>query len=379
MGCRIREKIEPEIKLNMKNICYFISSLARTGPTNQLSYIIKNLDRDKYKPIIVTLFEENEKTLISHFKQNLSVEIICIKTSKKRALFEAKKSLKEILIRENIDVIQTQGVLADFISFNQLDKNYKKISTIRNFPLDDYKNIFGKVLGDFIANAHIRLIRNNNSSFVACSKTIHETFKSKKNIQIDYIQNGVDLTKFFPLGDKVENKKQLNLPTNKTVFISVGGLIPRKDFKTLIKGFKKYNKNKDSVLVIAGEGPERATLMSMADESIIFLGNVGNVLEYLRASDCFISSSLSEGLPNAVMEAMAVGVPCLLSDIASHLELSHGKLKNMFFRTGEYEDLALKIKDINDDLSTYSDYAVKIINENFSAKRMSLEYQKRYS
>jgi glycosyltransferase involved in cell wall biosynthesis len=363
----------------MKNICYLVSSLARTGPTNQLSYIIKHLDREKFNPIIVTLFKESGKTLINRFIGDLEIKVICLNTSKIKALFFAKKDLKRIINDHKIDIIQTQGLLCDYISFKQLNNSYKKLSTIRNFPLDDYKNIFGEILGDFFAKKHINLISKNEKRVFACSKAISDRFKEEEGICLDYIQNGVDLEKFKPSVNKLDSKLKLGLTGKKTIFISVGSLIERKDFMTLIEAFKIFNKNDKAILLIAGEGKEKEKLKNESNSGIYFLGNVANIVEYLQASDCFVSSSLSEGLPNSVMEAMACSLPCILSDIESHKELrGEKKIGHIFFEKQNISDLSLKMEKSLHEINKLSEVSLKIIKEEFSAKIMSNVYQKHY-
>ncbi len=363
----------------MENICYFVSSLVRTGPTNQLSYIIKYLDRDKYNPIIITLFEESNKTLVDYFINVLKVEVICLRSNKKNALISAKKELEKLLDERKIDTIQTQGLLADYISFKQIRGSYEKISTIRNFPLDDYKNIFGKTLGNILAKKHINLIRNNRDSFVACSQTIRDTFKEQKNIELRFIQNGVDIEKFKPSKDKKNIRLNLGLPCNNLIFISVGSLIPRKDFTTLIQGFKLFNKDEKAILLIAGEGKEGNKLKSISNNQIKFLGNIPNVLEYLQASDCFVSSSLSEGLPNSVMEAMACALPCVLSNIPSHRELrGQDGFGHVYFKEQNIVDLHNAINKMVGEIAMQSKKSLEIVENEFSARTMSMEYQKLY-
>ncbi len=77
------------------------------------------------------------------------------------------------------------------------------------------------------------------------------------------------------------------------------------------------------MLYILGDGINRDNLMKKYcnASNVIFTGSVSNVEEYLAASDVYISTSKSEGLPNGVLEAMAVGLPVLLSDIPQHKEI----------------------------------------------------------
>ena len=79
-------------------------------------------------------------------------------------------------------------------------------------------------------------------------------------------------------------------------------------------------------LLIAGEGEERDALMSLAAElglesRVQFLGALDHPREFLHLIDIYVSASQYEGLPIAVIEAMAVGKPCVLSDVPGHAAL----------------------------------------------------------
>jgi len=90
----------------------------------------------------------------------------------------------------------------------------------------------------------------------------------------------------------------------------------------LIEVFSCPNNN-GNYLIILGSGHQSAALRHLANHhpSILFRDSVPDVLPYLQAADYFISASSDEGLPNSVLEALASGLPVLLSDIPSHREI----------------------------------------------------------
>ena len=109
-------------------------------------------------------------------------------------------------------------------------------------------------------------------------------------------------------------------------------------------------------------------------------GSVNNVNEYLQASDVYIASSKSEGLPNGVLEAMAVGLPVILSNIEQHKEVYDENPKiGALYQIGDKEDCLKKILELDESKqSICSDEAYKCAHEQFSAERMSKQYQKEY-
>lgn len=360
----------------MIRILYIVSTLKKSGPTNQLSYIIKYLDRDEFEPIVLTLSPElSSDSMKSYFTDSLDVRVESIALSRIKGLFFANSYIKKFIKVNNVALVHSQGIRADALMSRISD--VKSISTLRNYPFYDYPMKFGKLKGSMMAKGHLKAIKKKPTSTIACAKKIADEFKQNV-LNLNYIQNGVDTQKFFPLDDKQKKdlRTKLKIDNDKKVFISVGSLIARKDMATLIEGFKKYN-DQNSLLLIAGDGVEKEDLQNISNESIKFLGNISNVVEYLQLSDCFISASLAEGLPNTVLEAMACGLPTVLSEIPSHLELYEGGEGN-FFKIKEINQLSKLLNKVFKNHKSQKNISTTLVNKNFSAKAMSNKYQTLY-
>ena len=131
------------------------------------------------------------------------------------------------------------------------------------------------------------------------------------------LPNGVDVEAHRPatMEERARLRGQLGLPDDRFVGTFVGRLHPVKDVDTLLAAAARIP---ELTLVIAGDGPERRRLekesarLGLGDR-VRFRGLSANVADVLRASDAFFLSSHGEGMSNALLEAMACGLPCLAS------------------------------------------------------------------
>lgn len=222
----------------------------------------------------------------------------------------------------------------------------------------------------------LKKIKNN----ICCSKMLADMLNYRyHNMNFKYIDNGTDTEKFCTIDNKNTLRQKLSLPCDKKIFIWIGAFIARKSPETLVKSII-LSKQNNIFFCFCGEGKlkEKCKNMLSGNQNVLFTGSVDNVDEYLKASDYYISTSFSEGLPNSVIEAMACGLPVILSDIVQHRYI----LKNAdcyYFPPGNSKDLYNKITAVsNSDYEKCSKESVRIIQNNFSASVMSRKYQDYY-
>lgn len=134
--------------------------------------------------------------------------------------------------------------------------------------------------------------------------------------QIARIPNAVDLSKLQPPVARTPG------PRLRVGF--VGRLVPVKGLDTLLRAWQRVRAQHDAVLVIAGDGPQRAALQAQAqqlglEDHVEFLGQVSNVGAVLASCDLYVQPSLQEGMPNSVLEAMACGLAVVATNNAGNL------------------------------------------------------------
>ena len=358
-------------------IAYIISTLESCGPVNVLYNIIKYIDKTKYEPYIITLSQEPKNSRIQDF-ENENCSIYQLNLSRFEGIFKARRKIQTIIDRYNIDIIHSHGFRSDSLAGKL--RGIKTISTIHNYPRYDYIMTYGSVKGIVMSEIHIKCMKKLDLP-CACSESVFDNLKKLIGANLDVVQNGID-TQIFTYGDnKSELRTKLGLPKDKVIFIVVGSIISRKDNKTILECFKQRNINNEIVLFL-GDGEQYDEFKDNYSkyDNIKFVGRVNNVDEYMKASNYYISASLAEGLPNTVMEALASGLPCILSDIPPHLEIIKYNFNTAkVFTCKNVKELSLVIDDIDYDGYEKISYSCReLIENNLSAKIMAKSYENKY-
>ncbi|MFC6752978.1 glycosyltransferase family 4 protein [Halorubrum tibetense] len=360
------------------DILYVVSRLRPSGPTNQLYYILNHLD-DEFDATVLTLSPEPADTELPRFRE-LDIEYETLGLSRWEGLAFGPRRLRRKVSEIDPDIIQTQGIRADTLSALLLS-GYPRITTIRNYPYDDYPAKFGELQGKAMAAEHVRMYRRIDHP-VACSETIADRIRPH-GVDATPIQNGVDTEAYQPVEDaeKARLREELGIPESATVFVSVGTLIPRKNPLDVIEAFQDAA-IEDGVLCMLGDGSLEAECAELAagDDRVRMEGWVDDVAAYLGASDFFVSASSSEGLPNTVMEALASGLPVVLSDIQPHQEiLQYNSTVGAEFELGESAALSAVMEEIiEENYLSMTAGARAIVTAHLSAERMSKAYQEEY-
>ena len=366
-------------------VVYVITNCKNTGPMNQTLNIIKNLDREMFEPILITLFLEDLGNSVIQRYFDVIPETYCLGMNKLGALINGKKKLKKILERVKPDIIHGLGMPPYTMSLGY--KNAKHIVTLRNYCYQDYPDKYGKVLGRILAYKDMYLIKKQvryGETFVTCSESLSEIYREKHNLNFKFIRNGVDIKKYKYADEERRRmmKEKLNIPLDKIIVSYSGQFIDRKDQQFVIEGILESKKAEDIFLVLMGDGVNFEKLKNKYRDfkNILFTGNVTNVNEYLQASDFYVSSSKSEGMPNGVLEAMATGLPVLLSDIQQHLEvLAINENIGLSYTLGDKESFIEKLEMmLKKDLLYAGKIARDVANNELSDLKMSKNYENLY-
>ncbi|MBW4846809.1 MAG: glycosyltransferase family 4 protein [Lachnospiraceae bacterium] len=166
------------------------------------------------------------------------------------------------------------------------------------------------------------LVTINQEDYKAALK-----FKLKNDGAVFYVPGiGIDCKRFSANEDKrQEIRSQYQIQPDDFILITCGELIKRKNHEAILKALT-YIKDDQVKLILCGSGVlEQDIKQKIRDydleDRIIMIGYCYNILEHLKAADCFVFPSYQEGLPVALMEAMASGLPVVCSKIRGNVDL----------------------------------------------------------
>ena len=250
------------------------------------------------------------------------------------------------IIRDNLICLnQSENLFFEFLQIipnawrlKKICKKYNIDTIIAHLPRSNTVTIISKVmfgtrtknlLVTHSANPKIlkkhgwwmNILWRNADMNIAVSRGVKQAIDNIGVKNTCVIYNPFDFNKIKQkTNENVEKQDECLFFGNDHVFINIGRLIEAKGQKYLISAFAKFNsKYSNTKLIILGEGELRSILekqildLNMQDK-IFLIGNKQNVFPYLRKSSCFILSSLWEGLPTVLIEAISTGLPVIATD-----------------------------------------------------------------
>ncbi len=196
-----------------------------------------------------------------------------------------------------------------------------------------------------------------------------------------YIYDGLDMDKYGKLDSKEPLKIRLGLEPDKFYITFVGTIVKAKGLAYLTDAFKGLPDEKLRLLIIGrGEAMDYFRKLSEGDPRIEFLGYKRNAVEYIKSSDLFVLPSLYEGLPNVVIEAMAVGTPVIATGVYGTVELIENEKTGVLVPPADAAALKQAIIRLIGDSRARETFAREAQKKAgyFSIERMARDYEALY-
>lgn len=302
-------------------------------------------------------------------------------------MLKAYKNVQKIVLSGDYDIVHVNTPIASAVARLALrnirkDKNIKIIYTAHGFhfykgaPLLNWLVYYP--IERFLSRYTDVLITINKEDF-ARAKTFHAR-------KVEYVPGvGIDIDKIQAVTvDRTKKRKELGIPDDAFLFISVGELNRNKNHEIVIRALSMLDANDNLYYIIAGTGPLKEHLQSLIKKfglglRIQLLGYRTDVIELLKISDCFVFPSLREGLPVALMEAMAAGMPVICSNIRGNVDLIENDINGQLFSPSDIESLVSYINKMICIENWYVVNNLKKIMESFDRKTVLYQIKKIYT
>ncbi len=360
------------------------------GGANACMYLAREYAKQGHNVDIVTVWYEGlqlEETIIVN---ESAINIHRLKAKRKNKehcglaemadfLFKAKNYCNTLIEESGyeIDICQIFfGIPSGPIGY-YLKKKYKIPYVIRfgGGDIPGFQERFTKVYK--LLSPFIKQLWKNADALVANSEGLRElAYDFCNEYPVKVFNNGVDIEKFYPTEKELDDNIQL---------LFVSRLIERKGLQYVIPKMNDLanETGKDISLLIVGDGPYRKDLEALVDNydcrnRVEFIGqkDKDELLEYYQKGDIFVFPSKKEGMPNAVLEAMACGLPIVMSPCQGSSELIRGNgiitdtdLKQF------YKGIFELVRKTPYELHVLGDVSRQIVEKHFSWQKVAKEYE----
>lgn len=281
-------------------IAFYINILANGGAERVVANLANAFSQDNDVLVITSFPCSNEYVL------NENVTRVNIEHSEKKGNFFLRNARRTIGLRRILKKYKPD-TLVSFMgepNFRSIVASaglkIRTVISVRNDPQREY----GSLLTRFLAKTLFRFANHIVFQTEDARCWFPKSIQKKSSIILNPVNDVFFNTHFT--GDRHD-------------IVSTGRLVFQKNHELLIKAFSRIADKLEENLFIYGEGPLRLELENLVfdlnmQDRIFLPGSVKNVAEIIKSAKLFVLSSDYEGMPNSLMEAMTLGIPCLSTD-----------------------------------------------------------------
>jgi glycosyltransferase involved in cell wall biosynthesis len=356
-----------------------LSQLGIGGLELQALELCNGLDKNKYEIECIPLW--SILNLQNEF-ENAGVKIVNIHKKRSVDIFMFIK-LIQYLKKNNFDIVHTWIFSSN--TWTRLAAVLAKVPIIiaseRN--VDDWKKPHHIFIDKLLAKYSDVVIVNSKAvkNFVE-----NEGIPSNKCILIN---NGLDFKKYSAINlNKNELLEQLNIPKGKVIIGVFANFRPEKDYSTFVTVANEISLSRDNVHFIAcGDGVEfniikKLVIKQGLEKKISFLGLRRDLPTIMKCTDIFLSTSHREGMSNSILEAMASGLPVVVTNVGGNSEIVENRESGFLVPVGATCQIISAIEKLIDSPSLRKEMGEKgkqFVNNHFSLGAMINSYDDLYT
>ncbi|MHC4875359.1 MAG: glycosyltransferase [Planctomycetota bacterium] len=361
----------------MIRVTLLIPTLDRSGAEKQLTLLATRLPRGEFDVEVVSL------TRSGPYAAELEQAGIPLTVLSKRWKFDplCLRRLKRHLKERQPDVLHTWLFAANAYGRMALPRTNAPQVIVSERCVDSWKARWQLWLD--------RKLIPKTDLLVGNSQAVADFYESigVPRERLAVVQNGIERPS-APQQSREEFRRSLGLKASTKLVGFVGRLAPQKRLRDLLWSFELLTnlEHEHVAFVIAGDGPQRRELEEFARnirclDRIRFLGHREDAASLISLFDVFWLASDFEGQSNSLMEAMASGVPCVVSDIAANVELITHEQTGLVVPTGDragFTKAADRLFRETEFARQLGQNAAELCRESLSVDRMVSEYARLY-
>ncbi len=336
-----------------KEVLFITGSMGRGGAERVISILTNELVNRGWKVHIATILSGKVG-----YDLNPVIDLIDLSNEKMNQLLDTPRMIRAI--RKVVKEIKPDAVISFMLTINivtwlaAMGLNIRFIPSERNDPSTGRSKLKHWLSCRAYANSY---------------RTVFQTERAKSYFPKSVQQKGV----IIPNPVKVD---EFYIPTGNHKIVSVGRLELQKNKKLLIEAFYDVYKNHSEYsLHIYGEGTQEGELRQLIgklglDDKVFMHGNVNDVHKQISDAEIFVLSSDYEGLSNALLEAMMMGLPCVTTDCAGATDAVENGVDGIIVPIRDRKKLAAAMEKLISDENMRNQFSQKAIEH---SKKFSVD------
>lgn len=363
---------------------HLIDSAGMYGAEKVILTLLEELKSSAFPGILGCIREiEAEVPQIAKEAEKLGIPVQYF-TMKRGLNLSGLKQIRKFINDNNIHIVHSHGYKPNIFLSLIPNKKFKTIATIHGWEKNSV-GIKGRAY-EFLDSKALKRF----DSVVAVSKAVVDDLMKRgiRKEKIDLIYNGIKMNNNSHHLNILKIRQKYGFPKEAFIVGSVGRLTKVKGHEFFIKAMPSIlNEIENCHFAIAGEGPLKEDLMSLIKKNnlsnnVKLIGYTENIGEFLAMIDLFVMPSLSEGLPIALLEAMANGKPIIGSNVGGIPEVITSESEGILIPPADSSAISKVIKKLYHDKGKIVRMAAmgkKIVEDNFSSVSMAEKYLQIYS